>query len=238
MHDSFFLKFNNKKIYTILARPDNNKKLPAILFLHGATNEGGLANYSQLIEGFKKKFVFLIFNFLGCGKSEGDLEELTLQSRLDQAIFMFDYLMNLSQLDNKNISVIGGSMGGHVGAILTGKRNFKNLILRAPASYRKDYENIKMKPHWLPWDRENKYWPWEPSSAFEAIEKYKGNLLIVKHEKDEIIPNVIINEYFNRAKNAKNKKLMVLKNAPHKTSDLPSLNEQFIKIVEDFILQT
>lgn len=51
-----------------------------------------------------------------------------------------------------------------------------------------------MKPNWLPWDRENKHWPWEPSSAFDAVEKYKGNLLIVKHEKDEIIPEVIIND--------------------------------------------
>src|SRR3990170_4767335 len=96
MNKSFFLSFRNKKIYCRLAYPDNKQKHPGILFIHGATNEGALANYSELIAGFKKKFVFLIFNHLGCGKSQGSYEDYTVQSRLAQAIFMFDYLKNLS----------------------------------------------------------------------------------------------------------------------------------------------
>src|SRR3990170_233594 len=88
--------------------------------------------------------------------------------------------------DLKMITVVGASMGAHIASRLTEKNSFSTLILRAPACYRKDYENKKMVKDWIPWDRERKYWPWQPSFALDAIVKFTGRLLVVKGEEDEV----------------------------------------------------
>lgn len=235
MDKTLYLSFQNKKIYARLAYPDDSKKYPGILFIHGAKNELALKNYSDIVEGLSKDFVFLAFNHLGNGKSEGNFEDYSLQSRVEQAMFMLSYLKKLPNVDKNKIAVIGSSMGGHVVSRLSGIEMFPYLILRAPASYRKDLEYKLMKQGWLSWDRERKYWPWKPSYAFEAIQKYKGNLLIIEHENDEIIPREIVDEYYKSAKNVRKKQLIILKGAPHKTSDLPGFSKEFTDAVIRFI---
>ena len=224
-----FLDFKGKKIWYRLTAPSGNKKHHAILFIHGSHYSSSL---SLLIDKLKKDFVCLTFAHLGCDKSGGKFEDYSLDSRLKQSLFVLDYLTNLHiALD---ITVVGASMGGHVAARLSQKVNIKNLILRAPASYRKDYEKQKMYPGWLPWDKNNKNWPFFPSFAFDAISQFKGNLLIVRCENDEIIPEKIIDEYYNKAVKAKTKKVELLKGAKHVMSDQPELLPTYTKMIADF----
>ena len=94
-----------------------------------------------------------------------------------------------------------------------------------------------MKSHWLPWNKETKYWPWKTSFAFKAIKKFQGNILIIKHENDGIIPENIIQEYYKSAEKEQINKLALLIGATHKTSDSPIFNKNFIDLVKNFILK-
>lgn len=231
MDKDSYLNFSGKKIWYRLAYPIEAKKYPSILFIHGSHFS---TSFSFLIDQLKKDFVCLSFSHLGCGKSEGNFEEYSLYSRLKQSLFVLSYLKSLNIASS--INVVGVSMGGHVAARLSEKENVEKLILRAPASYSKEYENHKMNPNpgWLPWDRKKKDWPWKPSYAFDAIEKFKGNLLIVKCEKDEIIPDKIIEEYYKKAVNARSKKLELLRGAKHYMSNQPELLFTFTSLIENF----
>ncbi|MBI2029847.1 hypothetical protein HYT02_05505 [Candidatus Gottesmanbacteria bacterium] len=233
MDKYFYLSFRNKKIFVRLSQPNLRKKYPAILFIHGASSN--LHSFDLLIDQLKNRFICLTFDHLGCGQSAERFSDLTLKSRFEQAQFMLSYLLKIKNIFIDKIIIVSTSMGAHIASRLTESGKIGYRILRAPASYQKDYENVKMTSGWLPWDKSNKQWPWKPSFALEAISKYNGNLLIVESEKDEIIPGEVINEYLKQAKKVKNKKLEVIKEAPHRISDKPQFNRKFLKIVVDFI---
>lgn len=235
MDRSFFLKFYGKKIHARLAYPDADKKYSAILFIHGA--KANLDSFDLLINVLKNKYVCLAFDHLGCGKSEGLFEDYSLESRLNQALFALNYLKKIKNVDSKKIIVIGASMGAHVASRLSEKETISTLILRVPACYKKDYERKKMIRGWLPWDRKRKYWPWRPSLALEAISKFRGRLLVVKSEKDDIIPDKIINSYLKMATKVKEKKLVIMHNAPHKIPDSPLHMRRFLKIIQSFLIK-
>ncbi|OGK13068.1 hypothetical protein A3C98_03080 [Candidatus Roizmanbacteria bacterium RIFCSPHIGHO2_02_FULL_37_15] len=229
-----YLNFHGQKIFYRLSFPYDNKKHPVIFFIHGARAKADSLNV--IINELKDNFICLAFDHLGCGKSDGKFEDYTLRSRLDQAFFVLQYLKKVKNVDLKMITVVGASMGAHIASRLTEKNSFSTLILRAPACYRKDYENKKMVKDWIPWDREGKYWPWRPSLALDAIEKYNGRLLIVKSEKDEVIPDEIINNYLRIATKVKEKKLVVMQNAPHRISDKPIYQKKFASLIKRFII--
>ncbi len=229
----FYLPFHDKKIFIRLSQPNLRKKYPGILFIHGARSN--LHSFDLLIDQLKNRFICLAFDHLGCGQSEGRFSDYTLNSRFEQAHFMLSYLRKIKNIFKDKIIIVGASMGAHIASRLTESGKIEYLVLRAPASYQKDYENIKMTPSWLPWDKSNKQWPWKPSHALEAISKFSGNLLIVKSENDEIIPEVIIDEYLKQAKKVKNKKLEIIKKAPHRISDKPSYNQKFSEIMREFL---
>lgn len=227
------LPFGGQKIFTRLACPDLQKKYPTILFIHGSGSS--LVSFTDLINRLKKEFVCLAFDHLGCGQSAGNFADYSLKSRYDQAKYLLTYWRKLKNVDQDQIAVLGSSMGGHVAARLAGTEPVKWLILRAPSAYRQDYEEVKMTPGWLPWDRETQTWPWQPSKALEAISTFNGSLLIVKSEKDEVIPDEVLKKYFQVATKTKVRKLVTIKDAPHKVSDKPLYNQEFFQTVYEFL---
>ena len=236
MEENFYLDFNSQKIFVHLTWPKNQGVFPALIFFHGS---GGSNHHSFdfLVENLKEKFVCLSFDHLGHEKSSGQLRDFTLEDKLEQAKFVLKFLLEKEFVDKENISFIGSSMGAHIACRLTEFFSPKNLILRAPACYRKDYERVKMIPGWLPGDEENKSWPQKPSLALESLIKFNGRLLIIESEKDEVIPKSLINDFFNTAVNASYKKIEVIKDAPHKIRDKQQFLDEFLKLVREFLNQ-
>jgi esterase/lipase len=230
MDKESFLTFKGKRIWYRLASPKINKKYPALLFIHGSHFS---TSFGLLINHLKRYFICFCFAHLGCYKSEGNFEDYSLESRLQQSQFALSYLKKMNGI--RSITILGISMGGHVAARLTEDASIKNLILRAPASYRKDYETVRMKPGWLPWNKKNKDWPWKPSYALDAIHAFKGNLLVVECENDEIIPDKMVYEYYKEATNVKSKKFEILKHAPHVMSQDVKSRLRFQKLIENFV---
>lgn len=227
-----FINYLGKKIFYRLAYPKNYAKCKAILFIHGSEFS---KSFQTIADRLKSEFICLVFAHLGSGKSEGKFENYSLQSRLEQSVFMFNFLKKRFNLNSGDLAVCGVSMGGHVAARLSEKEKFNYLILRAPASYRKDYENIKMIDGWLPWNMKEKKWPWKSSYSLEAISRFKGNLLLVKCGDDQIIPDEMVQKFFGQAKSAKSRELVTLEGAPHYLSQSPTHTFEFVKIIQKFI---
>jgi len=233
MEEKFYLNFKGEKIFVRLTRLKKQGLFPAILFLHGSTSNHH--SFDFLVDNLKEKFVCLSFDHLGCGKSSGQFEDFTLEDRLEQAKFVLKFLLEKEFMDKEKVSFIGSSMGVHIACRLTEFFSSKNLILRAPACYSKNYERVKMITGWLPWDKENKFWPQKPSLALESLRKFNGRLLIIESEKDEVIPKSLINDFFNTVVNVSQKKIEVIKDAPHKISDKQQFLDEFLKLVREFL---
>lgn len=175
------------------------------------------------------------FDFISHGQSSGRLEELNLEKRQAQAIFMIDSF-NIS----KRTTIIGFSMGGQTAIDVANSRgDIENLILIAPAVYNKaareayfgqnsEFSHLIRQPN-----------SWLHSDAWNKLATFKGNLMVIQAENDEVIPEKIPELLYASADNALFRVHILLKNLPHAlakfTVQNPSAATWFAKIISQFI---
>jgi uncharacterized protein len=99
-----------------------NYQVPGILMLHGFASEcdevGGMFRLLAR-ELAEREMVSLRIDFRGFGLSLGDPAETTIQSQLEDAYFALHFLSELTHIDSHRIGIVGFSMGGTVGILLT-----------------------------------------------------------------------------------------------------------------------
>jgi len=215
-----------------IIKPDKSEKTPAVIFYHGMISQSK-PRYIKRAEGLAKVGISaLCFDFRGCGESEGKLGELTLKDWFDDSILAFDYLINQNFVDKDRIGIMGKSFGGEMAALVSNVRNVKSIVLHAPAVYPDEWFN-----HKLIWDdkmseERKRYRNSEKAldnQAIRAIEKFKGSLLVVGSELDNICPKEVVEGYYTHA-GSKNKKIEWIKGADHSLKD-EFHNKQLTKLM-------
>ena len=124
------IKINNFKInYIFKERKKNGPKI-SIIFLSG---------YKSDMKGTKARFIdklsnnygfeYLRFNYSGHGSSEGNLEERTISSWLDESLFL------IKKITKYPVILIGSSMGGWISLLIAIKlkSKIKGIIAIAAA---------------------------------------------------------------------------------------------------------
>ena len=196
----------------------SNGSSPQVLVLHGAGNahrgDFRLFREQLLNHGISSA----AFDFVGHGNTGGELKSSSLISRTRQACSVVDRL-NIQQ----PLSVIGASMGAYTAVKLLKYHRIKNMILLVPAMYdskaykvpfNKGFTEIIRKPE-----------SWRHSDAWQMLSVFRGRLLIVAAEKDEVIPLEVINRIYDSAVNAEDRILLVAPQASHAVfTDLRSNN--------------
>jgi len=82
-----------------------------------------------------------------------------------------------------------GTLCGYLTALLVGENDVKSLILRAPAIYKDEIFREKIeKVYESRFMSKDKY---KESRPIKAIAQFKGSLLIIQSENDEVIPEVV-----------------------------------------------
>lgn len=187
---------NNKQLAAmILRRPGFEGKRPVILTIHGWTSE--MARYQERIAPLVDMgCIGLLFDMRGHGKTSGELNNLSAKNHHEDCLAAYDYIKNIKGADTNNITVFGSSYGGYQACLLTAKRPVKNLILKAPAQYddtlfttpdrqrSAQTEEYRLRQH-TPQD----------NMALRAINNFRGNILFIECEKDEILPKQVLNDY-------------------------------------------
>ena len=82
----------------------------------------------------KDGFITVRFDFDGCGKSDGDFDEMTIPKEIEDAHAVYEYCNILSYISE--ISLLGHSMGGVVASLLAAEMGskIKSLILLSAAA--------------------------------------------------------------------------------------------------------
>jgi hypothetical protein len=179
-----------------------------IVSIHGA-GPGGKDAVSYL----KKVFItngynLLTFDHSGHGRSTGAISNSSLSKRVREA---------LTLIRTKNIKepfgLMGTSMGGHICLELLGKMNIDKLILFCPALY-------SSKAYSLPFNQQftkeiRKHKSYMNASIIENLKNFSGDFFLIQAEKDNIIPEEVIEIYWKNAINCTKKKKLILKDTPH-----------------------
>ena len=140
------INFSNQgqTIVGTLAMPEGDGPFPAALLLHGFTGtrhelpvvETEDTMFSRAARWLGERGVAsLRIDFRGSGDSEGAWEDTTFSGQIADAIAALDYLETLGDVDGANLSIIGLSQGGLVGAAAAGRDvRVSNLVLWSAVS--------------------------------------------------------------------------------------------------------
>ncbi|HML21722.1 MAG TPA: alpha/beta fold hydrolase [Aggregatilinea sp.] len=117
----------------LLHRPDAAAAAPVVVMLHGFT--GQHVEQDRLFVQAARVFAqaglaVLRFDFYGSGDSDGDFEEFTVQTELDDAVTALDWISAQPGIDPARLGVLGLSLGGCVASLLAGQDpRVKALVL-------------------------------------------------------------------------------------------------------------
>lgn len=201
---------------------------PGLLFLHGG-GPLGRARFDRLREALSdRKIGSCAFDFIGHGKTAGDLTASSLESRVEQTLAVVK-----SQKLLEPLSMVASSMSGHIAIKLTKFLNVANLILIAPAVYASKAYAVSFGPKFSEIIRAPH--SWRDSDIWEILKNYKGNLLIFAAGKDQVIPDEVIERIYNSAASASSKKIITFKDATHPLIEWFNEHPDYLEQVSDKI---
>lgn len=187
---------------------NDNKSIATVLLLHGGGLKTTKEKYRKLrIDLLNKGIESYAFNFIGHGESNEDLYSTSLHSKVLQAKTFIDRFIN------KPFSLIGSSMGGYIVVKLLELYNVSSLILFVPAAYSNSAYDINFGDKFSEIIRKEN--SWKDSDAFNIINKYDRNVLLISAEDDSVVPIELTNKYrssFNKKTNVTD---YIIKNGIH-----------------------
>ena len=214
--------------------PDGKGPFPGVVFFHGrgSTRKNYLPMASRLAEN---GVLTLAFDFRGCGESDGEFENQTHRMGIEDGKAALEFLLS-QDVDRNRIGIQGTSFGGFVtGMILNNYDFIKSVVLRVPAVYSDKDLDIKAR---IEKSRFKSIENWTNISSYKGLEKFKGSLLVIESEKEEVLLPEEVKDYYNVAINAAERKLFTQKNAGHNLNGNPEAKIEFNRITVDWFLET
>lgn len=224
---------------TLVTPDDTSTKIPAVVFYHGMPSKSKPRYVKRAEKLAEAGIVGLVFDFRGCGESDGELGKITMAQWLEDALLAFDYLSQQSFVDPNRIGIAGKSFGGYMAALVSEKRKVKSMVLQAPAVYPDAWFD---KPYVTTKGVQRERLLYRKSQealnnrAIGAIKQYTNPLLVIGGELDDICPQQVVEGYFNNAASSK-KDLRWIKGADHSLRN-EKHNEEYTQIMVDWFKQT
>ena len=217
--------------------PNNGqRKKPAALLIHGWTSAQDRMFGTAEMLSTRSGLTCLTVDLSGHGKSEGKIGDLSRKDFLDDVVSAYDFLASQSDTDTSNIGIIGSSFGGYLAALLTAERQLAWVVMRVPADYPDEgFGNPKIPTpeddrsaihQWRTTERD-----WNTTDALRAIHGFRGKLLLVESEKDDIVPHQTVQNYADAMVEKRNLVYEVMQGAPHSLTKYPEFKAQFDELV-------
>ena len=209
-----------------------NRIYPAVCICHGIPavpyNLGEQGGYPELAARFcQAGFVALVFNFRGCGPSQGNIDMVDWTHDLTAAI---DFLAMLPEVDKNRICLLGSSGGAAicVYAAATDKRVHSVATFACPAEFdimaggqtadslisRFSEIGIIRDPDYPP-SVEKWLGGFKTVAPIEYIDKIAPKpLLLVHGDRDDVVPIAHAEELFKKA--GQPKQIVILSGAGHR----------------------
>ncbi len=202
---NFSIDFNGTKLIGDVVPSGGS---PRVLCLHGA-GPADRQRFKELREMLAAKGIAsCAFDFIGHGETGGEVASSSLESRVEQSLAIIE-----SQGLSQPLSIIASSMSGYVAIQLTKSCKVQNLIFLAPAIYASKAHSIRFGQEFTKAIREP--YSWRTSNAWEILKHYNGNMLIFAAEKDQVIPDEVVQKIYDSTQGAKFKEIITVKDAIH-----------------------
>ena len=170
---------------------------PGLLFVHGwgASQRQDMGKAKRLA---RDGFACLTFNLTGHARTRRHVETVTRADNLRDVLAAYDFLAGQPTVDPERIGIVGSSYGGYLATLVTAERKVRWLALHAPALYKdldfaRPKRELNLDPD-LPAFRRRPVTPSE-NMALERAARFRGDVLVVEAEHDQVIPRQVILNY-------------------------------------------
>ena len=165
----------------------------------------------------------LTFEPRGVARGDPRHETVSREDNLRDVVAAYDLLADRPGVDASAIGVVGASYGAYLAAILTSLRPVRWLALRVPALYKdEDWGEPKRR---LDRDELAAYRrrPLDPEEnrALRACAAFRGDVLVVESERDDVVPHPAIANYIAAFGQAHSLTYRVIAGADHGLSEKP-----------------
>lgn len=192
-------------------------RLPAVLFIHGwAGNQMQYLKRAHQIAALGA--ICLTFDLTGHEATHSQWTTVSRALNFRDVLAAYDLLAARPDVDPDAIAVVGSSYGGYLGALLTTERPVSWLSLRAPALYYDEgWELPKLQLHrdfdLVSYRRQ----PIAPADnrALRACQAFRGDVLLVESEHDDIVPHPVIQSYRDACVNCRSLRFRTIAGADH-----------------------
>ena len=204
---------------------------PGVLFLHGwgGSQEHYLARAREIAA---LGCICLTVDLRGHGATEDQHPTVTREDNLRDVVAAYDLLSRRPGVDRLAIAVVGSSYGGYLAAVLSSMRPVRWLGLRVPALYKDEdwaLPKVELRKYGLEAFRRGPVRP-DENRALGACAAFRGDVLIVESERDDIIPHPVIANYVAAFENAHSLTYRVIAEADHQLSD-PAWQEAYTSLL-------
>ena len=177
------------------------------LVLHGA-GQSSRSRFAHLRQALCRRGIpSASFDFIGHGDTGGRLPGSSLRARTEQAAAVIQYACR------EPLTLIAASMSGYTAIKLTERFRVANLILLVPAVYTPRAYDLPFGPDFSAAIRQPG--SWQDSDAFSILAAFRGNLLVVAAEGDDVIPRRVVERLHASADSAGFRKLHIVPGSGH-----------------------
>lgn len=191
--------------------------IPGVLFVHGWG--GSQAQYlARAREIAALGCVCLTFDLRGHAGTRPQFESVSRESNLRDVLAAYHLLASHPSVDPTAMALVGSSYGGYLAAIVSSMRPVRWLALRAPALYRDSgWEIPKLRLHQ---DQDLHTYrrslvPADGNRALSACRDFRGDILLIESEHDDIVPPTVLASYREAAKEARSLTYRRIEGADH-----------------------
>ncbi|AKI97458.1 hypothetical protein IX53_06085 [Kosmotoga pacifica] len=201
----FFIGEEGKRLFGIIQKPEGEGKFPLVIFSHGFTGSHLEPHFifrraaDALCEN---GIVSVRFDFFGSGNSDGEFEEMTLDTELADLERIYNYVLSLPYVAKGRIGFLGFSMGGVITAMFSGKHPEIPcaVCLWAPAILNKEIFVFQREKMNKDFDKrglldigglyisEKFYKSVVQENSYEYLKRYMGPVRIIHGTSDEAVP--------------------------------------------------
>ena len=211
----FYINGSQGKLAAKLSLPElqSGEKCPMVIFSHGFGGDMTFHLFEPIIDRLNQNGIGVLrYDFNGCGKSEGEFQNMTVPNEIDDLLNVIAYVRQLSV--TKNISLLGHSQGGVVTSMVAGDCGYPQIeceVLLSAASVLRDdaLRGITHGGHFDPWHLDQPTYevsgghsigrPYIQTAMtlpiYETTSKYAGPALIINGMADVVVPYTYAERY-------------------------------------------
>ena len=204
----FFINGSQGKLAARMSLPKllDTEKCPMVILSHGFGGDMTFHLWEPIICILNENGIGVLrYDFNGCGKSEGEFQNMTVLNENEDLMSVISYVSALPVTEN--ISLVGHSQGGVVTSMVSGNCGSKQIkcevLLSAAAVLREDaIRGITQGAHFDPWHLDQPYYELPRGlklgrayiqsaitlPIYETAAKYTGPVFIINGMADQVVP--------------------------------------------------